>query len=390
MKKQIVECERVLMEKSFNFSDLRYLYNPMEEFFKRAKEKEITHSDILGDLLNIDGKHSQGSIFLDTFFSDILKIDLEGISEVKVCRERSVRRIVTDGGKRHIDIFIEYKKNGKKCGVIIENKLNGAQYGIKQLEDYYLAIKSENYEDVCVICLHDKTKLKGSTNRIDNHLDPIVLYPLNLSEWLRVSLKNSEKSQETYLTLYAYEILLKNLNINNIMISNADILLNLDEKSFTTIKAIAGAYNSLESNRFRFIEEALKNRWSDMQSSFEKKGYLIIWDSTMLDKYGCKLAVSIYREQNNENFLSLYTDVEENNQSEKGLIEYLDYVRDKSDKYWKDFGFKWYESIDKSRRIFAYPEPKGFHALIDEVVNLKDNIHSYSESEGPSDKKVIV
>lgn len=388
IQKIINECMLALDKRSFNFSDAILLYNPMEEFVKNLKEKETAHSNILAELLKEDGKHGLGSIFINSFLKRFLEIDSNNISNVKVNRERPVKRIITEGSKRFIDIFIEYSFNGDQAAIIIENKLNNADYQYKQIEDYYQAIDSEGYKNISVLCLHNKRKNTDCDLKIKDSIKPKIIYPLVLSEWLEYCLEQCDRfNRYGRITIYAYQVMLKNLNTDNIMMTNGKILLDLDESIFKNIKNIVDAYKYVEENRFFIIEEELKIRMPDLEFHTEKD-FLHIWNTVIFEEYGCKLAVSIYTEKfdkdaKNENFLSIYTVEEDNNDREKELMSHLEYKWDKSGVKkgaagWKiPCGDKWYESEDRKNRIFDYPNPKGFKDLIEKIVNIFEQINSF-------------
>ncbi len=372
VKEDIVACIEKLSELTFDFSGLTLIYNPLEEFVKKVPEKEIIHSKILADLLNKDGSHGLGIIFINSFLETFLDINPSNISDVWVRRERPVKRQVTVGDNRSIDILIEYKGSNRKRGaIIIENKINTPAYQPKQLEDYYRAIKIEGFEDVSVICFHQKSKGSDKKLYICENVQPLILYPFDLAKWIEDSLKLH--SANCCHSLYSYVNLLKNLNHDNVMISNIKLSLNIDQETLIKVKAISDTYNKLDEERFNLITTTLGQHRPNLQ--FDKLGnYLQIKDAEIWEKYRAMLVVS--KIESGKNFLSIIR--EDNDIVEEELISLVKYNRDKSDRTgnWPAYGFRWYEAIEESHREFDYPENDGFNRLINEINRILDIIYS--------------
>ena len=117
--------------------------------FKLASDlyyRENFHSDILCEILNPQGSHDEGNLFLELFIECINKtisqgekIDIDNYQNAKVVREVSIE-------ENRIDILIksEQSEQSKHC-IIIENKLNNAEDMDWQLPRYYHAMKDNNY-----------------------------------------------------------------------------------------------------------------------------------------------------------------------------------------------------------------------------------------------------
>ncbi|MDE6551793.1 MAG: PD-(D/E)XK nuclease family protein [Muribaculaceae bacterium] len=372
MKDHIAQIIKDLKDQNFDFSQTIPLYNPMEEFFKRVKEKEIVHSDILADLLREDGKHGLGSIFLKSFFKEFLNIDLNDVYYVKITRERPVQRVITEGSDRSIDIFIDYRNlEGSKGAIIIENKLNNASYKPKQLEDYYLAIRAEGYESIKIVCLHKETYSYTRDLSVHIEINPIILYPFHLADWIHRNL--NENDIYKFGALYSYVIILHKLNCDNILKENMKVLLNLNPTTLSNIKILSETYSRLDIERFELIKCELTLKGLTLQ--FSRLGeYLQIKDDVFWNKYKSMFVVS--KDGGGKNFLSV-TRLDMDDDQEKELLSLIDYKRDDSDKSgeWPSYEYRWYEAKDISLRIFDYPENNGFNRLIDEIVRLVKIVH---------------
>lgn len=371
MRDDIYEYIKTLEGLNFNFSDITPIYNPMEEFVQYVITKEIVHSKILTDLLKEDGLHGLGPIFIDSFLSKFLDIKRESIKDIQVIRERHVSRQITSGQDRSIDIFIEYSNlNREKCAIIIENKLNNAEYQPLQLEDYYLSIESEGYQNISVISLHKFYDPSDANKIILDDVDVLVLYPLDLARWLSDCIKGYDS--HVALTIYSYITYLKNLHIYNIMLSNIKVLSELDSETLIKVKEISEAFNKLMNDRKILIMDALAQKWPNLNYRYHPyTSHIEIWDSEMWDKNGCEIVVWVEKDYN-----SLWIVTANNDTANLTLINRSGFQRDQNS---NDWGYQWYENSDINRRCFGYPEKSSFVNMINEIDRLLAILHLHNK-----------
>ena len=114
-----------LQEKGFVFTRnaKSVSYNPLEYFVEQVSLKEIRHSQIISELLNVNGPHQYKDLFLDSFLK-MINCEIPNGCTVDVERERKIARVITKGCDRSIDIVLSWKNRPKKFAIIIENKLN--------------------------------------------------------------------------------------------------------------------------------------------------------------------------------------------------------------------------------------------------------------------------
>ncbi|WP_439185884.1 PD-(D/E)XK nuclease family protein [Carboxylicivirga taeanensis] len=188
-------------EFSFNILNLSRYGTHLEEF----------HSDIISQLLDVDGLHNEGDLFLKSFISFLnevylSEIQLNWFEDVEVNRE--------DG---RIDISII--DNTSKKAIIIENKINGAEDRDNQLDRYYNYLTSEGFEVCCIIYL----TLSGGKK--SPQLKSTDIMPINLTAfcnsntdlvngWLN-SLISKCKTIDTVSLLIQYKKLLIFLGYNS-------------------------------------------------------------------------------------------------------------------------------------------------------------------------------
>jgi len=105
-------------------------YNIFEILNVRQYEEKL-HTPFLGNLLNPKGSHGQGSLFLNLFFEQVLKLDYcyEKITHFSIIEEHR-----SDTGR--IDIICSFYVADKRVGIIIENKIYAKDQD-DQLQRYY-------------------------------------------------------------------------------------------------------------------------------------------------------------------------------------------------------------------------------------------------------------
>lgn len=113
--------------------------------------RENFHSDVISVFLDTNGKHGEGSVFLDLLI-DILNKDYhKHISKLNYRNSEALREY----GK--IDILVR-SKDSKHC-IIIENKINNAGDMPRQLPRYYDKMTNEGYTVDAILYLPlDKSK----------------------------------------------------------------------------------------------------------------------------------------------------------------------------------------------------------------------------------------
>lgn len=368
-RENIIGLMDYLRKIGFKFEESKFLYNPMEKFFEYVSAKEIVHSKILADLLDVRGAHGMGDKFIRTFLNSFLRINYSDLLYVSIEREKPVSRIVTEGAKRSIDLFIEYvysKDNHDitkeepeiKNAIIIENKLNNAEYQEKQLLDYYKAIEAEGYRKIDVICLHKYKDLNDEKIQITEELKPIIIYPQELSAWLYNSLSIFDFPKS--YTLISYITLLDNLNSYNTMQENVNLLLTLDKIRFEEVKAIGLAYKELMENRLNVLREG----WFDKEfqevstKPISRTHHIQIWNEEAYKRN--KLFIVLWERA--EGF-TLYL------ASNEKIPEPNKYTQEANFKKIKDtdYGYEWFISNDISKQYFEYPQKEGIERMVAEI-----------------------
>lgn len=346
---------------SFDFSKAIPLYNPMEEFVKYVKTKEIAHSKIIGDLLDVNGQHECKSIFLDSFLQKFLEIDVKTITETHVVRERPIKRQHTSGDDRYIDIFIEYKdRSGNWNAVIIENKLNNAVYQPSQLIDYNDAIQKDKYSKIDIICFHKYVNSEEGLMQ-SNDIPIKIVYPGNLADWLFECL--TKLNNESIQSIISYIYFLRNLNIENRMLENAKIILNLEPDLFQKVKIIGESYLKLKNDPLNLIKDALTSEYPKLKFRYyPHTSHIEIWDDEVWKKSNFEIAIWL----DGDNY-SLYLVSERKDETSYNLLETSGYYMDHNSTNW---GYRWFEAPKENCKRYQHPDKFGFKQMIEEIKRL--------------------
>lgn len=169
---------------------------------------ELQHSAIIAELLNPQGSHGQGclylKLFLDTYGSSINVVTLDEKS-IKVKREKWT----TDYDGR-MDIYIEYQD---KPIVIIENKLYARDQNI-QLQRYDKDAKQRKADKYDIIYL--TLDGKDSTAESGNLVKYIRMsYKKDIIRWLDLCIENSVRLPLLRETLIQYQNHIKIITNND-------------------------------------------------------------------------------------------------------------------------------------------------------------------------------
>lgn len=326
-----------LRSNGFDYNSYSPEYNPMEYFVDYVSTKEIVHSRIIADLLDPTVPHGLGDNVLQSFLASFCPEQFAhttAMCNIKVTTERLV------ASNRRIDICIEWSDRSK--AVIIENKLNGACYQPDQLADYHKSMKDEGYGEVYIVCIH---KNKGLNDHNIPYADS-VLYPSDMAECIEKAKRPLPFAVQSYVTL------LKNMAKNNIIMQNANKLLELDEKTLDEIYQLTMAYNDIPRAKSELIENALKSDYPDITFNLKSGTYLQIWNEDDYKRHGCWVTVCVYRDR-----YGVFLTTSQGDSRANGYIEAAGYTCQESEE-----GYDWYYHNDKTKRFFK-------NAELDEVIN---------------------
>lgn len=173
---------------------------------KRETLETSTHSAFIAELLNPQGSHLKGSVFLDLFLDVINYKEIDTQSAV-VNVEKSIGKVDQDratGGKLDIEIRDKYGRT-----LVIENKINAPDQ-LNQIKRYhaYNPTKSKVY----YLTLTGAPPEKDSYGDLDPEKDFICIsYRDVIIKWLERCLRASVEEPILRETIKQYIILIKKL-----------------------------------------------------------------------------------------------------------------------------------------------------------------------------------
>jgi hypothetical protein len=202
------------------------------------------HSALLAELLNPEGTHGQGDIFLKLFIehfngkvADVLMIKDFHYPGTSVMSEKYIgEKTAVTGGR--IDLLIT---DGKNARVIIENKIYAADQENQLIRYHNFDIKAR----LCYLTLDGKSPSDWSSKNEDLDLkDKVILlsYKHDIVTWLEACLKESVKLPILRETITQYINLIKHLtnqNTNHLMEKEIMDIILRDKENLNMAREIA-------------------------------------------------------------------------------------------------------------------------------------------------------
>ena len=181
-----------------------------------VKIDEDRHSAILADLLDPNGSHRQGNVFLKHF----LKLELLGLadySDYGGLEDFCVKRKVNS---RYGEIDILLEKQDDAC-IIIENKIHDAKDQNGQLNRYYRYAKEEGFTDEKIKLIYltrygrvpSEVPLRGEGGQEPLDVGRVIRmsYKGAIVKWLEACLNEAKAATPIREILFQYQEHIKNL-----------------------------------------------------------------------------------------------------------------------------------------------------------------------------------
>lgn len=221
---------------------------------KMESKENATHSALLGELLDPEGSHNMGKIFLQLFLktNSIEGIDLES-ARVKLEHYVGERDDAAKIGGR-VDIFI-YDKN--YYTICIENKIYAPDQNV-QVERYcgynsnknqvlYLTLEGDEPSD------SSKGKLKSGEHYFN------ISYSVDIIKWLILCLKEASTYPILRESINQYLILIKKLTNQLTDTKMENEIQNLIRKNYIATKTLESNVRIIEKNYAQKFLEEIKN-----------------------------------------------------------------------------------------------------------------------------------
>ena len=246
------------------------------------KNDEVKNSAFIAELLNPQGTHGQGSVFLKLFVDLInenisLKSNLNPLKS-SVFVEKSIDKEAIENENENekggfIDIFITDYKN---C-IVIENKIDAGDQQ-RQLIRYYNHCKNRNYETtILYLTPNGRPATKESTDEklIEGKDYHCISYHNHIFEWLRTCKENCNDEHLKNIIYNYLNYIVTNFKQYRIMKEITPTL----EKNLEAAKEISKNFDSalisvstaLRKAVKELVETKLKEKYPQVKISLSKK-----------------------------------------------------------------------------------------------------------------------
>lgn len=357
--------------------------------------RELMICRFIYQLINPEGLHNQGDIFLRKFISnslsncikyDILNDNIKVYKEYVIANDRRIDLLIeTDKYIIPIEVKVYAGDQGKQC----EDYM---QWAKKQGKDYallYLTLDGHFPSEQSIDYIKKYIDKYDSDEEIKNELSAKNIYCISFKneiiKWLKecimdISIINKNRIKENLVQFFNIVEGLCNMGNDNRNIEMEEILKN--KENFNSYLAMKQCEKNLTSGILKRIIRDLNN-WGrdnnfildDIYSKYEHEvdqfcagarignnlpGFGIICDN---NKYNCKLCVCI--EINSEDYLyyGVYIKEKEKQNKEQSILIQKDLDMDgKSNESWP-----FWDSIKINDNVIGFKNPgQGFSELLDE------------------------
>ncbi|NDK56820.1 PDDEXK-like family protein [Pontibacter fetidus] len=248
---------------------------------KMERLENSTHSAFLTELLNPDGTHLKGNIFLKLFLDTLEDVPLTlnlNTTNVKPEHHIGARNVDTKYGGR-IDIYICDSLNNS---ISIENKIDAGDQEA-QIERYYNHNKGKN--TVLYLTLHGSDPSNGSKGALESGTDfHNISYRKHILEWLDKCLKEAADSPILRETIKQYKILIQKLTAT-MAEKQTQQLTNLMLSHYKEAEYIASNFNrvtieireEIRQSVIKKLQEHVGASYTITAQNAYNKPYTLIW-----------------------------------------------------------------------------------------------------------------
>lgn len=270
VKPIVEENKRIRAEKEAN-GDFFNIFT----ILNMERDEVHTHSAFLAELLNPNGTHGQGNIFLEAFVKNILHLNNLETINAEIIVEYSIGPISADyksGGR--IDIFIKFRNPDYL--ILIENKIDAGDqpyqlyrynnYALKSKKQYKLLYLTKDGHEPSNISIGIKTKTQ--------YWD-CISYSKTIRNWLKECLPLI-KSTIVIETIKQYINLIDKITNQDMESNLKDKLLKLMLENFDETLAITDNRNILDDYLYDDFKKQMDELANEMNCKLDWKGE--IWN----------------------------------------------------------------------------------------------------------------
>ena len=260
----------------------RHDYNIFTLFHNFSDEVNL-HSNFIASLLDPNGDHYKGDLFLKLF------LETCGIDDFSI--DTSTATIFKEF--KHIDIYIS---DGKKH-IILENKVY-AKDQPTQIARYIDTIQKEGAkdEDICVLYLHPDGKLPDNQSFGDYHTrllgeNPsikfkVISYGNEILKWIDRCKNEVSNITDLNVFLSQYKDVIEMIydRYKRIDEMNNEDLVKIFKDNY---RAVSDRVSNYEQTRRKIIDEFFKNISDNLKGMYKKEdGFEICYPNSIIKDYG--------------------------------------------------------------------------------------------------------
>lgn len=227
-----------------------------------AHYENTTHSAFLAELLNPDGSHGRGTLFLKLFLSTLSNTKLDpNTTQVKLEHHIGAKKEETGG---RIDIYLYDNRGNSIC---IENKIYAADQE-NQIKRYCNHNKGKN--QVYYLTLNGNEASDYSKGNLIEYVDYFpIAYKTEIIDWLLACKKEVEQTPIIRESINQYIILIKKLT-NTFDMEKDKELIALMLNHFEESEYIANHFISLKEKILEDFRQAIFNKLkSELNENYE-------------------------------------------------------------------------------------------------------------------------
>lgn len=236
------------------------------EILNLKTEEVRLHSSFIAELLNPEGSHGQGSVFLK-LFTKRFNINNLDLSSTKVVKEKYIGRIEGSGKNArggNIDIYI-YDQHG--ISITIENKIYAGDQ-TDQLQRYY----NHSNLNLLYLTLDGKRCDESSSHKLIEGKDyKAISYKYDILKWLEDCQKEAYRYPVIREGIYHYIALIKSLTNQTRNTHMKSEITNVLLESPANLKAALTIVNELQNVQ----KEVQLLFWNDLIEEITTRGFII-------------------------------------------------------------------------------------------------------------------
>lgn len=278
--------------------------------------RENFHSDVIMAILDPNGAHGQGDLYLRLFFEFLrdhhgVALRVEDYGQVELERESG-----------RIDLLI-YDKNSKKA-IIIENKINGAGDMDRQVVRYLETVESRGYQCDAVIYLTLGFRRNPSTHgwndeeraRVKSLLCSITAFeesPKDLYQGWLAPCHDATRDNEVAHVIRQYRQLILKLGHNTMNKNLMDEYYKLmrDENRYTAALSLNSMMSDLPAFRCQRLVDELQQKSHPFLNLFFYRPTLAIFEGLKVES-GSRLKIDVDTTSNDHTKICFWDNLDPN------------------------------------------------------------------------------